>query len=325
MAKKRKKTTTEKEDRLAIYTLELDSDQMDKLERLCDRKSYGFHEVAYARFAFKSVQDRVNVVAYESGKLVVQGKGTEDFVRDVVEAEITGNPLLGYEEVHHPEWYEPHAGLDEAGKGDLFGPLVSACVIADGDMVREWKKLGIRDSKQMTDSSVRNLEKAIRKSKGVVVKIGYCGMAKYNQLMGKPGANLNRLLAWLHARSLEQALQVRPVPTGLLDQFSKKPLVQGYLKAPGFELQMRTHAESDPVVAAAAICARTEFLRQLKALSDKLGEPLKKGAGAQVKEQAVRIVEKLGPDALGDFAKLHFRTASEALGLPVPPKRAWKR
>ena len=30
-------------------------------------------------------------------------------------------------------------------KRDLFGPVVSACVIADGDMVKFWIEKGIRD------------------------------------------------------------------------------------------------------------------------------------------------------------------------------------
>ena len=34
-----------------------------------------------------------------------------------------------------------------SGKGDLFGPLVTACVVADGDMVRQWIELGVADSK----------------------------------------------------------------------------------------------------------------------------------------------------------------------------------
>ena len=59
-------------------------------------------------------------------------------MRDILEAEITGDPRMGHDEVHNPEWFELHAGCDESGKGDLFGPLVTACVIADGDMVRQW-------------------------------------------------------------------------------------------------------------------------------------------------------------------------------------------
>lgn len=324
MARKSKKSEEEEPSRLTSYTIELDEGQMDKLEELCDRRLYGFYEVNYARFAFKSEQDKVNVVGYKSGKVVVQGKGTEDFVQNVLESEVTEDPRLGYEEFHHPEWFEPHAGLDEAGKGDLFGPLISACVVADGEMVRGWREAGVKDSKGITDSSIINLEKTIKKTKGVVVKTAYCGMAKYNQLMARPNANLNRLLAWLHARSLESALEKRHVSWGLLDQFSKKPLVQGYFDDEDFELKMRPRAESDPVVAAASICARGEFIRQMRALSKRFGTQLRKGAGAAVKEQAEELVGKLGEDALGDYAKLHFKTAYEVLGLPVPKKRLRK-
>src|SRR5690606_4441784 len=105
-------------------------------------------------FAFEAEELKFNVVGYKSGKLVVQGKGTEDFVRDVLEPQILGKAELGYEEVTHPEWFEPHAGLDEAGKGDFFGPVVAATVIADGAAVRAWRAAGVRDSKSITDDQI---------------------------------------------------------------------------------------------------------------------------------------------------------------------------
>ena len=328
MAKRSKKQEGEEPKPLTIYTIELSEDQMDKLESISDRRLYGFHEVKYARFAFKSEQEKVNVVGYSSGKLVVQGKGTEDFVQNVLEAEVTGEPQLGYEEYHHPEWFKPHAGLDEAGKGDLFGPLVAACVIADGEMVRGWRKIGVRDSKGITDSSVLQLEREIKRTKGVVVKISYCGMPRYNALMRKPRANLNRLLAWLHARCLGDALKKRGVEWGMLDQFSRQPLVQQYFNHDSFVLKMQPRAESDPVVAAASICARGEFIRQIRSLSKRCGMQLRKGAGPSVKEQARELVEKIGAEAFGKFAKLHFKTAYEVLGLPVPKRperKRWKK
>lgn len=319
MAKKYKKSTDKEADpkKITLYTIDLNDEQMEKLEAICDQRLWAYYDVDYSRFAFKAVHEKVNVVAYESGKLVIQGKGTEDFVRDTLEAEITGEPRLGYEEFYNPKWFEPHAGLDESGKGDLFGPLIICCVIADGDMVREWLKNDIKDSKRMTDASIINLEKIIRKTRGVVIQTAYCGMDKYNQLMSKPHANLNRLMAWFHARALEDALKKKSVKWGLLDQFSKEPLVQKMIKDESFDLQMQTKAESDPVVAAASICARAEFIRQMSTLSKKAGEPLKKGASKETKKQAERIVEKSGPDSLREFAKLHFKTAREVLGLPV--------
>jgi ribonuclease HIII len=161
-------------------------------------------------------------------------------------------------------------------------------------------------------------------------------MPKYNDLMGRPGANLNRLLAWQHATALEQALIAKPVPWGLLDQFTEQPLVQRELAKKGvkdFELKMRTKAESDPVVAAASIVARAEFVRQMHLLSKKFGAKLQKGAGPLVKEQAHKIIVQFGARALTEFAKLHFRTAYEVVSaagkldeLPLrepPEKMEW--
>jgi ribonuclease HIII len=327
MARKKQSGDGDEPAKKTLYTIKLEPAQLEALEAVCDKRLYGYYHVDHSLFAFKAPYEGVNIVAYKSGKVVIQGKGTENFVQNVLEMEVTGDPQMGYEEIHHPEWFEPHAGVDEAGKGDLFGPLVSCCVIADGDMVRHWQAEGVKDSKSLTDGSILRLEKIILRTKGVVVKKTLAGMPRYNDLMSRPGANLNKLLAWFHAKSIAAALEVRTVDRGLLDQFSKAPLTQQQLKKDGidFNLEMRTKAESDPVVAAASICARAEYVRQLRKLSLEFGEELKKGAGAPAKQQGFELVEKLGPHRLKDFAKVHFKTAYEILGLPVPKKPAWNR
>ncbi len=321
MSKRKKSDLPEEEKKTTLYTIKLTDEQISKLGALLKARGYTFAELPYARFAYKG--KNVNVVAYESGKCVVQGKGTEEFVTFILEGEITGEAKFGYDDVLHPEWFETHAGMDECGKGDFFGPLISCCVVADGDMVREWREAGIQDSKKISDRSILKLEKIIRKTKGVVVEYAYCSMERYNDLMSKPKANLNRLLSWLHAKSLSAALEKRMVPWGLLDQFSARDEISQYFSMEGFTLKMRTKAEEDPVVAAASVCARAEFLRQMDALSKIAGESLKKGASAAVKEQGKQLVEKLGSDRLPEFAKMHFRTAYEVLGLPVPEKKQW--
>jgi ribonuclease HIII len=294
-----------------LYTIQLNREQGQRLQAYCRERFWEPKETPYAVFSY--IGNKLNVTWYTSGKLVIQGKGTEDFVRDVLEPQVTGEALLGYDEVHHPDWYEDHAGLDESGKGDLFGPLVSACVIADGDMIRDWVAMGIRDSKKVGDKQAKELAAKIRKTKGAVVETTWSSMAKYNEMMAKPRANLNLLLAWMHAKSLENALGKRSVPWGLLDQFSKQPLVQRYFKGKEFELRMRTKAESDPVVAAASIVARALYLEQLERLSEQIGVELPKGSGAQAKQRAIEIVRKHGPDTLPSVAKMHFKTAKEAL------------
>jgi ribonuclease HIII len=288
-----------------LYTLKITPEQAAKLKAALEKRLWYEKAVPYARFSYEG--NKVQVTAYESGKLVVQGKNTEEFVQNILEPEVTGEALLGYDDVHHPEWYELHAGCDEAGKGDVFGPLVTASVVAGGDQVREFIKVGIRDSKRISDGEIMKLEKIIRGMKGVAVATAACSMEKYNELMGKPGANLNRLLSWLHSRSLGDALSERDAPWGLLDQYAKRDNVDEYLKRPDFELRRRTKAESDPVVAAASVVARAGFLRGMRNLSEKAGERLMKGASFEAQKQFAKLREKLGPEAMSQYAKLHFK------------------
>jgi ribonuclease HIII len=333
---KRGESAEEKPKKLSTYTIKLDDVQMDKLRALCVARQWEPFEVPYARFAFRGTD--VNVTAYDKRKVVViAGKGTEEFVTMTLEPEITMAAKLGYDEVLHPDWFEAHAGLDESGKGDFFGPVVAATVIADKAMIDAWREAGVQDSKKIVDTQIIRLDAIIRETKGVVVEVCYCRtMARYNELMGRPGANLNRLLAWQHATALGDALAKRSVPWGLLDQFTEQPLVQRELTKKGvqnFELRMRTKAESDPVVAAASVVARDEFIRAMHALSKQFGEKLQKGAGPLVKIQADQIMQKFGTRALGDYAKLHFRTAYEVVSAagkldelplkPPPPKMEW--
>jgi ribonuclease HIII len=319
--------------KISSYTVKLTDEQMEQVRRHCQERAWERFDVAYARFAFKG--NKVNVTAYESGKLVVAGKETEDFVTNFIEPEVLQEARLGYDEVLHPEWFESHAGLDESGKGDFFGPVITACVIADKPAIESWIAAGVKDSKKIVDTQILRLDAIIRNTRGVSIEVFSWRMEKYNELMRKPGANLNRLLGWQHAQGLIKALERKRVPWGLLDQFSEKPLAQAELKKKGvdFDLRMRTKAEEDPVVAAASVCARAEFVRAMKALSDECGLTLQKGASSLVKKQAHEIIAKFGVTALSRFAKLHFRTAYEVVKeagklveFPLPePKAKFER
>ena len=137
------------------------------------------------------------------------------------------------------------------------------------------------------------MAKQIKATKGVVIKVAYTSMVKYNELYLKFDSNLNKLLAWLHGRSLNDALVEKMPEWGLLDQFTKQPLVQKYVEGKDFELRMRTKAEEDPVVAAASIVARATWLQQMKKLDELAGEKLPKGSGVQAKEKARMILKSL--------------------------------
>ncbi|TSA34103.1 MAG: ribonuclease HIII [Opitutales bacterium] len=330
MTRKAKPDSDEDPKKVAMHTVKLDSAQAEKLRGILVAKRWVSFPVDHSAFAFKG--ENLNIVHYKSGKCVISGKGTEDFVKFTLEPDVTGQALLGYEEENNPEWFEEHAGLDESGKGDLFGPVVSACVIASGDVIRAWIDLGIKDSKKLTDPKIAELDRAIRSTPGVAVKTTFMRMAKYNELHSRFGKNLNRLLGWMHATSCEEALKNyeemngRRPKWGLLDQFSEEPIVQKELARKGveFDLRMRTKAESDPVVAAASIVARAAFVRELDRLSADGNIHLPKGSGSEAKNVAIELVGRLGPAILVNFAKLHFKTAYEARGLEPPAPKPFK-
>jgi ribonuclease HIII len=280
---------------------------------LSQRQQWEPYEVPYAEYAFRG--EDVSVVVYKSGKICVQGKKTQEFVQFILEPEVLGEIVTGYEEQRYPEWFIEHGGLDESGKGDFFGPLVSACVIAGGESVKQWLNINVRDSKNIHSSQeIFSLEKKIRQTPNVVVETFSLSMRKYNELYGKFGNNLNHLLAWYHAKSLQNAREKNAVFNVLLDQFSTAPLVQRFFaNDPKIHITMRPRAENDPVVAAASIVARAEYLRAMKNLSDLAKEELFRGASDAVIQQAKRIIGRFGVERLADFAKLHFSTAQRAI------------
>lgn len=290
------------------FSFTLTPPQVEHLHQICLQRGFEPYDVQYSLYAFRG--NRLNIVCYRTGKLVIQGRDAQEFVTFTIEPEVTQTFLLGNDEVYHPEWYEIHAGLDESGKGDVFGPVVTACVIAGGDEVRALQKVGVKDSKAVSsDREILKIEEKIRRTDGVIVEVMALSMEKYNELYVKFGRNLNRLLGWLHSCSLKNALKRRPIERGLLDQFSKQPIVQGYIEKefPEFELAMRTKAEADPVVGAASIVARAEYIRRMEQLSKDAGMELPKGAGAVVNKIGYELYEKVGDEGMVHFCKMHFK------------------
>ena len=256
------------------------------------------------------------IVLYHSGKLVIQGRGAAEWIEFVLEPEVIGQAQLGYEQVLDPQLTSAHMGIDESGKGDFFGPLVIAAAYVDEQLAPEFQKLNVRDSKTITSDRVAEQMGAdLRRLLGSRCSIIAIGPRAYNRLYAG-FRNVNRLLAWGHARAIENLLAVIPdCPRALSDQFGPKHRIETALKARGvtIKLDQRHKAESDPAVAAASVLARTGFLRGLRALGDKIGVELPKGASDRVQVAARLVIQQRGPAALGDVAKLHFKTTDAVL------------
>jgi ribonuclease HIII len=316
---------------LTSHTSKLSEEQAAALKRWLQARDWAFREVPYARFAAE--KDKTNVVYYESGKLVVQGKGTQDFIEFVLEPEILKEVRLGYETVLNPDLLLPRFGVDESGKGDFFGPLCVAGVYINQDVVSRWKDSGIRDSKNIsTDKRIRELAELIRKTPGCVSTVVPIGNEAYNRLYGKM-RSVNSLLAWGHARVIENLMalryQMNPPPVrAISDQFaSNKETVAKALMTLGrqIELVQKHRAEEDLAVAAASILARHEFVTRLGKLEKLYELKLPKGASAAVDAAAKEFIAKHGAENLPKVAKMHFRTALRAQGLPEPPRVEWRK
>jgi ribonuclease HIII len=316
---------------LTMHTGKLTDDQASALQAALVARSWKPRTVPHARFAFES--DKCNVVFYESGKLVVQGKGTQEFVEFVLEPEILQQAKLGYETVLNPDLLLPRFGVDESGKGDFFGPLCIAGVYVNEAVINSWKELGMRDSKNISsDKKISELAEKIRKTPGCVVDTVTIGNEAYNRLYARM-RTVNAMLAWGHARVIENLMgkryQMNPPPVrAISDQFAaSKSVIEKALMSAGREIELvqRHKAEEDIAVAAASILARDEFVKGLAKLEKQFGVEFPKGAGANVDKAAKEFFEKFGADELVKVSKLHFRTALRAQGLPEPPKTEWRK
>ena len=312
------------------YTHPLTKEQAVKLRALLEERGFKFGERPYTLFFAQ--KDKLSVAVYEKGpKVLLQGKGIEEFVQFELEPNILGEAKLGYEEVHSPEMFQPHFGVDESGKGDFFGPLVIAGVYVDRGIARSFMEAGVQDSKRIgSDARIRALADAIRKTQGSLPETIVIGPEKYNQLYAKFG-NLNSLLGWGHARVIENLLEKKPTcPRALSDKFADARVIERALfeRSRAIEVEQRTKAESDLAVAAASIIAREAFVGWLERRSKNLGVKLPRGVSASVKEAAKALVEKHGPDILPQVAKVHFRTAHEILPdryAAPPPRSVWRK
>lgn len=312
------------EKKVTSYVCTVTEEQAEQLRLLLDGRGWKFSEQPYARW--KAVLEKTNVVAYNSGKLTVQGGGTEDFVTFLLEPEILHTFTFGYEEEPAEEAVDPHGGVDESGKGDFFGPLCIAGVYADEVTGPKLRAIGCCDSKLIKSSKkIMELSAGIREIAGNGWTAVVIGPESYNRLYAKFG-NLNRLLAWGHARVIENLLEKVPAcPRMLSDKFADERLIRRALLTRGREIRLdqRTKAESDVAVAAASILSREQFLRGMAKLEAEFGIELPRGAGPQVKAAGRSLMERFGASVFERCAKTHFKTWNELTGTPVEGGEAW--
>jgi len=294
---------------LTSYTKPLGELEVQTLKAVLTEEGFEFSEKPYAFYSAK--KGKVNVTAYQKGpKVLVQGSGTEDFVRFTLEPKVLGTAELGYEEVNNPEWFEPHFGVDESGKGDVLGPLVIAGAYTNKNLSHALLDIGAMDSKAIKSrKKIADLSEKIKALPGLKYDVIVLKPETYNNLYSKFN-NLNRLLAWGHA-TVYQNLKVKQPDCviGLSDQFANEKVLDYALGQKNIDLKLiqRTKAESDPAVAAASIIARDAFVTWMEDASEEWGINLPLGAGAQVNQFITDFPKQ---DQMHLVGKMHFKNFS---------------
>jgi ribonuclease HIII len=296
------------------YTFVLNNEQQEALKIMLNMGNYKRKEVPHTLIAVEAQDCIVNL--YKSGKCLVQGKGAEDFVIFFLEPNVLLAATVGYEELLNPDLVSPHMGIDESGKGDFFGSLVACAVYVDPDLAHAMQEIGVKDCKQLTDKAVFFIGNKTRQLLGPKrFSMVAIGPEAYNRLYAKM-RNVNTLLAWAHARCIENLMETVPdCPRAVADQFGAKQVIERALMKKGrsIKLEQRHKAESDIAVAAASVLAREAFLRSLGKLGETFGFQALKGASEQVRASAVGLVKKAGPEILLKTCKCHFKTADQVL------------
>lgn len=271
-----------------------------------------WRHVPHARFSLKA--EGVVLTCYQSGKLVLQGRDLDGFCARFLSGlnsiEKKQRSEQGLELQH------PTIGSDEAGKGDYFGPLVVAAFYCRPEDTAELDRMGIRDSKALSDERCKVL--AAQLEDHFDHRLRVMMPTEYNPAYQATG-NLNDLLADLHAGCLKELAAAHPEAEELLvDKFANEALLGRRLKevtSAGPRLTQVTRAERHHAVAAASIIARAAFLAGLEECSDSSGSELAKGAGTPVDRAAQRVHEIGGMSLLTEVAKIHFRNTDKIPGI----------
>ncbi len=208
------------------------------------------------------------------------------------------------------EVIKTHIGVDESGKGDFFGPLVIAGVLTDEKNAKYFTELGMKDSKKLSDKKILYFAQEIKKNAPhSVIAISN---GRYNELYSNI-KNLNKLLAWGHARAIENILEKNTCEYALSDKFGDESLIKNALMKNGrsIKLEQMVRAESDIAVAAASILARATFVQKMETMENSYGIKFPKGCSGLVKTAAAEFISKYGKDRLKEVCKTHFKTYNE--------------
>ena len=290
---------------------------LDRYIRILAKENFSVSEPIKNEYSFQvsinDENDRISLQVFfgkKGNKIVLQGNKDLKLYRSVNDL-IFGEKLIPDNKPELEPDY-PYIGTDESGKGDFFGPLVVAGVYLTPDSGKLLKSIGIRDSKELSDSQIWQFTAEIKKVNDIIFDVVLISPEKYNQLYEKMG-NLNRLMGWAHARVIENLLGKCDAGEVISDKFGNEKIILDALQQRGRSINLTqvTKAEKFTAVATASILARESVVKWFKIQSKKYKVEIPKGSSSEVERTAKYLFEKYGEDIMKNLVKVHFKTSNK--------------
>lgn len=257
----------------------------------------------YIRYFLKLPQTSVSI--YTSGKVLLQGEAAERYAS-----------FFGYQVSPVASGQNfPMIGTDEVGNGSYFGGLAVVASFVTPDQHDFLRKLGVGDSKTLTDQKIRQLAPLLKEK--IQHQALLLSPIKYNEVIGERYNAVSVKVA-LHNQAIFLLLQKGVQPEKIvIDAFTSTQNYEKYLKneANHFSnpVSLEEKAEGKYLaVAVSSIIARDLFLENLENLGRELGYQLPSGAGTASDKVASQILQAYGMKGLGFCAKLHFKNTEKA-------------
>lgn len=264
---------------------------------------------------FQAQDEDTVITMYESGKVMFQGTSADvdasmwGIVSEQSKEKNTDNSKSIYHNCSS-------VGSDEVGTGDYFGPIVVTASYVKLEDVSFLEKLGVTDSKKLTDEKIKKIAPEI--AKRIKYRSIILNNREYNEKYTKD-VNMNKIKSIMHNKALYKLIHEENPKYDyiIIDEFAKEKRYYEYLNGIS-DIQrgitfMTKAEDKNLAVAASSIISRYIFLKEFDKLCDEVSLPLLKGASKDVDKIGEELVEKYGKEKLRDVAKLNFKNTERIL------------
>ncbi|MGL5246329.1 MAG: ribonuclease HIII [Mycoplasmoidaceae bacterium] len=246
---------------------------------------------------------KYKITIYKTNTLLIQGSDYDNILKML-------NIKTENKKINNETRKNITIGTDESGNGDLFGGVSFAAVKIPKENRNKLIKLGVDDSKKLTDSFMKKVYLEILNL--TINEIYDIEPEKYNELYNKY-ENVNTIKTFGHNKVINKIYQENDIV--VIDQYTNINRFNEQMKIINekinYEMYLETKAESKYLeVACASILARVSFLKQIEKIEKNLAIKIPLGSVTSVVKPSLLFLKE-NNIVLNKYIKEHFKTNKE--------------